>query len=352
MAKTTDRSRSRRRPSGGKDTGRQPKKQKKVDNFEISPLPTEDPTKHAQPWPRGLLHGLDDAIWAALAHVPRHVFESSQQLTIREALKLIGMEWVATNTTPYRMAMGKPAGKYITAKAIHETNGWQKPAEPLPPITKIDFEDRMLPRDAEFHTLLNNRENILSALDDYGIAVLRGHFRKEVGEKIDEEEKKAKLSSTKGDGVAGKDNGCVSYYTDLRSKTWNGEQTMFLSAFVAGNQLKHAMLTRKAIVLHYKEGAENFAHRDGLDNGEAFPYQGTVMLSEPGVDFTGGEFYVASKDAESGKIVRTKVGFKNSGDLVLFRADKEGGYDHGMLPVRRGSAANCERVAIGLFQKK
>ena len=86
--------------------------------------------------------------------------------------------------------------------------------------------------------------------------------------------------------------------------------------------------------------------------GEAFPYQGTVMLSEPGVDFTGGEFYVASKDAVSGRIVRTKVEFKNPGDLVLFRADKAGGYEHGMLPVRKGSSSNCKRVAIGLFQKK
>ena len=94
------------------------------------------------------------------------------------------------------------------------------------------------------------------------------------------------------------------------------------------------------------------AHRDGLDDKEAFPYQGTVMLSKPGVDFTGGEFYVASKNAESGRIVRTKVEFKNPGDLVLFRADKEGGYEHGMLPVLRGSSTKCERVAIGLFQKK
>ena len=350
----TGRNRDRRKPSSSKqDSGSSnPKKQKKADNSNISPWPAEDPTKKTQPWPKGLLHGLDDVIWAALAHVPRHVFESSQQLTIREALKLVGMEWVATNTTPYRLAMGKPAGKYITAKAIHEANGWQKPAEPLPLITKIDFEDQMLPSDAEFHMLLNNRENILSALDDYGIAVLRGHFRKQVEGEIDEEKKKIKLSNTKGDGVAGKDDGDMSYYTDLKSKNWNGEQSMFLSYFVEGNDLKHAILTRKAIALHYKEGAENFAHRDGLGNGETFPYQGTAMLSEPSVDFTGGEFYVASNDTESGRIVRTKVEFKNSGDLVLFRADKEGGYDHGMLPVRMGSAANCERVVIGLFQKK
>ena len=349
MAKSGTRSRSRP-ASGGKDT--EPKKQKKADVPEISPWPSEDPTKNSKPWPKGLLYGLDDAIWAALAHVPRHVFESSQQLTIREALKLIGMEWVATNTNPYRIAMGGPTGKHATAKATHEGNNWQKPAGTLPPITKVDFEDRLLPKEAEFHMLVNNRENILSALDKHGVVVLRGHFCRQVEEKFDEEKKKTKLAKTKGDGVAGKDNEDMSYYTDLKSKKWNGEQTMFLSYFVVGNDLKHAMLTRKAIVLHYKEGAENFAHRDGLDDKEAFPYQGTVMVSKPGFDFTGGEFYVASKNAESGRIVRTKVEFKNPGDLVLFRADKEGGYEHGMLPVLRGSSAKCERVAIGLFQKK
>ena len=131
MVKPTDRSRSRsrRRPCGGKGTGSQPRN-KKTDRLEISPWPTEDPTKHTQPWPKGLLHGKDDVIFAALAHVPRVAFESKQQLAIREALKLVGMGWVATNTKPYRMAMGNPAGKYIIAREIHEGNNWKKPAEP------------------------------------------------------------------------------------------------------------------------------------------------------------------------------------------------------------------------------
>ena len=345
MAKTTDRSRSRRRPSGGKVNGSQPRK-KKTDRPEGSPWPTEDPTKHTQPWPKGLLHGLDDAVWTALAHVPRDAFESKQQLAIREALKLVGMGWVATNTKPYRMAMGNPAGKYIIAREIHEGNNWKKPAEPLPPITKIDFEDRMLPKEADFHHFASNQADIREALEAYGVAMIRGHYRNEIGDEIQEEKTKRKLANTKGDGVAG------AYYADIKSEKWNDLQTTFLSAFLKGDDLKHAVLTRKTIVLRYKEGSENFAHRDGLDDGEAFPYQGTVMLSNPGVDFTGGEFYVASKDAESGRIVRTKVEFKNPGDMVLFRADKAGGYEHGMLPVRKGSSSICERVAIGLFQKK
>lgn len=298
-------------------------------------------------------------IWAALAHVPRDVYESnSQQRTIRAALQLIGMEWVATNTTPYRKAMGKPAGKYIVARAIHEANGWHTPTEPLPPITKVNLEDNFLPKEAEFDTLDNNRRKILAALHDFGVAILRGYYRDEIGDTIDEKEtKQTKLSNTKGDGIAGGTSSKedASYYTDLKSEKWNDLQKKFLTAFLAGNSdLKHAtMLNRKAIVLRYKEGAENFAHRDGLvDDNETFPYQGTVMVSKPGVDFSGGEFYVASKNENSGMVRRTKVEFQNPGDLVLFRADKKGGYEHGMLPVRKGSSAKCERVAIGLFQKR
>ena len=73
-----------------------------------------------------------------------------------------------------------------------------------------------------------------------------------------------------------------------------------LSEFLTGEVLDHALRNRKAIVLRYAEGAENFAHRDGLSatsdancSIKAFPYQGTVMVSKPGVDFTGGEFYSA-----------------------------------------------------------
>jgi len=107
-----------------------------------------------------------------------------------------------------------------------------------------------------------------------------------------------------------------------------------LSTFLKGKVLEDAMLNRKAIVLRYGEGAENWAHREGQIvtedancSANAFPYQGTVMLSRPGVDFTGGEFYVASKDAASGHITRTKVEFKNPGDVILFRADNKGGFD-------------------------
>ena len=349
--------RSQSRPSGGgQDYSRQTKKQK----ISLKPWPSEDPSKQKQPWPKGLLHGLDDAIWGALAHVPPALFQSKkgkQQVTIREALNLIGIGWVATNTTSYRTTMGRPEGKYISAAAIHEANGWQPPAAPLPTTSKVRVDDRFLPSDGDFDHFYKNKDKVLSALEEYGVVVIRKLFSNEIGEEFDEGKTQRKLAKTKGDGIAGGDEQGASYYADIKSEKWDALQTHFLSEFLTGEALEHAKKNRKAIVLRYTEGAENFAHRDGLSatpdancSIKAFPYQGTVMVSRPGVDFTGGEFYVASKDAESGKITRTKVEFENPGDVVLFRADNEGNYDHGMMLVGEGSAVTCQRVAIGLLQ--
>ena len=357
MAKTGSRSR-RWRGGGGEDRRGTAKKQK----IAPKPWPSEDPSKQKQPWPKGLLHGLDDAIWCALAHVAPDVYQQKkgpQQATIREALNLIGMGWVATNTTAYRKSMGNPAGKFIAARAILEANGWQPPAAPLPTTSKVRVDDKIIPKEAEFSHLHENKDGILSALKEHGVVVIRGLYSQEVGEALDEEgPTKRKLAHTKGDGVAGGAGLGSSYYADLKSMKWKELQTCLLSEFLTGDVLEHAKQNRKAIVLRYAEGAENFAHRDGLSattdancSTKAFPYQGTVMISRPGIDFTGGEFYVSSKDAESGKITRTKVEFENPGDVVLFRADNEGNYDHGMLPVGKGSAATCQRVAIGLFQR-
>ena len=347
-----------RSAGNGQDCSGQAKKQ----NISLKPWPSEDPSKLNQPWPQGLLHGMDDAIWAALARVPLDIYQNKkgqQQGTIREALNLVGMGWVATNTTSYRMAMGKPHGKYISARAIHEANGWQPPAAPLPTISEVKFDDKFLPKEADFEDLHQNKDKVLSAIEEHGVVVIRKLYSNEIGEEFDEGKTQRKLAKTKGDGIAGGAGVGVSYYADLKSETWDDLQNTMLSEFLTGEVLDHALRNRKAIVLRYAEGAENFAHRDGLSATDdancsikAFPYQGTVMVSKPDVDFTGGEFYVASKDAESGKITRTKVEFKNPGDVVLFRADNEGGYEHGMLTVGNGSAATCERVAIGLFQKK
>jgi predicted 2-oxoglutarate/Fe(II)-dependent dioxygenase YbiX len=78
-------------------------------------------------------------------------------------------------------------------------------------------------------------------------------------------------------------------------------------------------------------------------------------------EYDGGEFYVAKRcDSEESnfndhgnggkiniKIIRTCCPKLAAGDLVIFRAEKKGGYDHGMKEVTKG-----ERIAVGLLQPK
>ena len=66
------------------------------------------------------------------------------------------------------------------------------------------------------------------------------------------------------------------------------------------------------------------------------------MLSNSG-EYDGGQFYVAKR--VNAEIDRTCTPKLDAGDLVIFQADKDGGYDHGMKKVTRGN-----REAIGLLQ--
>jgi hypothetical protein len=110
----------------------------------------------------------------------------------------------------------------------------------------------------------------------------------------------------------------------------------------------------KAVLLIYTENAENWTHQD--DNSE-FKYQALMMLSEPGVDFNGGEFHILSKSggtASNGnnkrKWIKKSIAFMNRGDVVLFRSN--GHYFHGMNVVTKGTNDACHRVAVGLLHKQ
>jgi hypothetical protein len=104
----------------------------------------------------------------------------------------------------------------------------------------------------------------------------------------------------------------------------------------------------KAVLLCYTDGAENWAHQD--DNRQ-FGYQALLMLSEPSVDFDGGELYVLNR--ADGEWTRTAVPCCHRGDVVVFRSN--GPFFHGMSRVTPGSrgcaAGDCCRVAVGLFHK-
>ena len=109
----------------------------------------------------------------------------------------------------------------------------------------------------------------------------------------------------------------------------------------------------KHLLLRYGLGAVNYAHQDKGDGQRA--YQCVLMLSMPGVDFSGGATYVI--DAASK--VATELPYESAGDLLIFRAHTDEGepplvparhFYHGMRRVDKGSKAVCSRVAVGLFQ--
>lgn len=100
---------------------------------------------------------------------------------------------------------------------------------------------------------------------------------------------------------------------------------------------------KKSVLLAYCEGAENWAHQD--DNKD-FSFQALLMLSEPGLDFSGGSLYVL--DGSSGWEKRA-VTFARRGDVAVFRSN--GSFFHGMDEVLTGSREDCSRIAVGLLHK-
>ena len=106
---------------------------------------------------------------------------------------------------------------------------------------------------------------------------------------------------------------------------------------------------RTAVPLFYVEGGENFAHQD---NNGAYPYQALLMLSEPGLDFSGGELCVLN--GNDGTFKEHAVAFQRRGDVAVFRSGggAESLWFHAMKEVKRGSRASTRRIAIGLLQPK
>ncbi len=88
-----------------------------------------------------------------------------------------------------------------------------------------------------------------------------------------------------------------------------------------------------------------------------------LLLSEPGVDFRGGEFYLV--EPKAGGVGRRRVfEWETAGEVILFASGGGGGgggggdganWHHGMCEVRmgsaeeRGEATSTERFAVGIF---
>ena len=105
-------------------------------------------------------------------------------------------------------------------------------------------------------------------------------------------------------------------------------------------------LGSKALLLRYGIGGENYAHHDNCGD-----FQALLMLSKPGVDFNGGEFFMAN-DSKLPATMET-FPFTAAGQLIIFRGNQGTGaikYLHGMTKVTAGSAPETKRFAVGLFQ--
>ena len=114
----------------------------------------------------------------------------------------------------------------------------------------------------------------------------------------------------------------------------------------------------KVVVTRYAERGINYAHQDQSTGG----YQAYLLLSRPGVDFSGGQMYIvdpAAVTAGSADAIATRQAeWQASGDLVVFAAnakeaaDAPKGWLHGFREVRPGSSgpARCQLCVVGLLE--
>lgn len=105
------------------------------------------------------------------------------------------------------------------------------------------------------------------------------------------------------------------------------------------------------LILQYEAEGYNCLHQD-LYGAEHFPIQATILLSEPRVDFEGGEFVLVEQRPRAQSI--PEVVPLERGEMVLFavnhrpapgvRGDRRVTLRHGVSRVRRG-----HRTAIGVI---
>jgi hypothetical protein len=319
-----------------------------------------------------LLAGTEPVVWEALGRLELKDFDNGKQVTLRKALEAIGLGWVATNTTPFRIAIG---GLFDAAEKAHRENA----QDPEPKASATASNSRDIPAiHVDTHRLpetkgsitgpinqsmasKTNRGAVWSQLETYGACVIRKAVSASALTSLSNKKqaKETKLARTMGNGVAGDPPGV--YMGLSTNPDWHDSLEQTLGKLLIGPGApaevaeENARLNRKSILLLAGVGAENWAHQD--NNDETPPVQAVLMLSNPKEDFTGGEFYVsrqAKNTDQEIRIVRYRVSFESPGDLVIFIAGKNSGWWHGMLPVKAGNAGKEQqehlRKAVGILQ--
>lgn len=125
-----------------------------------------------------------------------------------------------------------------------------------------------------------------------------------------------------------------------------GDLDTFLKACHAAGQTRPTPL-----LLKYAEGDYNRLHQD-LYGPTQFPLQATILLSEPGRDFTGGEFVLVESAPRAQS--RAEIVPLREGDMVIFavnarpvpsvRGVKRVALRHGVARLRSG-----DRMTLGLI---
>ncbi|EJK63364.1 hypothetical protein THAOC_15979, partial [Thalassiosira oceanica] len=190
--------------------------------------------------------------------------------------------------------------------------------------------------------LSTHREEIWASLVSHGVVLIKnalsGIPHNACG--LPANSKRKKITHTSGNGgVAG------SYYADSPSEYWVQVQNKILRALLTDDDCyRRAKSRKKAIILSYSQGSENWAHQDGNDDAD-FPFQATVLLTDD-KEFDGGDFYVAKKLGID-EIARTIVKMRESGDMVLFAASKKLPHFHGMLTryCEMGGEEDCRSLS-------
>jgi len=95
------------------------------------------------------------------------------------------------------------------------------------------------------------------------------------------------------------------------------------------------------LLLHYEKSGFNCLHRD-LYGAHAFPLQAMIMLSEPEVDFAGGEFLVVENRARQQSIGTALAPLR--GELVVFAVSER------PVPGKRGFARASLRHGVSTVE--
>lgn len=259
---------------------------------------------------------------SALVEAAKELGLSSKQRVFRRALEKVGCGKYATNTTAWRREVGVAISRALPGVSF----GASLPSDCIYP-EKVFEADADVPR-AVTEERFDGLTLLRSWVDPESVRLLRSEANQasnSVGQIMH-------LRPSTGNGA----HGAYAYFQPpADSPLWRIRESLrqkfnLDAAATAGS---------RCVLIRYGLGGVNFLHQDQC----ALRLQATILLSRPGLDFTGGEFFVQPASGQPAVIADCRT----AGDVVVFEAAN--GFAHGILPVKVG-AERCQRFAIGLFQ--